>query len=147
MYWVKPLAHRRKRRGRQLWRRALCFSLRGRVVRVGDNMSFYNFNLNLCVRSTLNHHAHALNESSSTQFRRCKEDYYRSPVSGDCFSCAADSDDSRMYPHLEPILVLVFLVLIIMMWFMSHFEWIAAIYERRKNQILVATNHSTMMYV
>ena len=73
----------------------------------------------------------------------CKEDHYRSAVSGDCVSCVETDDGGN--PHLGPIFVLIAIVVGIMLWALSYQAWFEEMYEARKKQILEATNHGTMM--
>ena len=58
-------------------------------------------------------------------------------------SCVDTDDGSN--PHLGPIFVLIAIVVGIMLWALSFGEWFDAMYEARKDQILEATNHGTMM--
>ena len=58
-------------------------------------------------------------------------------------SCSITEDGSN--PHLGPIFALLAIVVGIMLWALSYHAWFEAMYEARKNQILVACNHGTMM--
>ena len=73
----------------------------------------------------------------------CEEDHYRSTANGDCVSCVETDDGSNA--HIGPIFVLIAVVVGIMLWALSHHATFAEMYEARRNQILEATNHGTMM--
>ena len=73
----------------------------------------------------------------------CEEGHYRSAVSGDCVSCVETEDGGN--PHLGPIFAMLAVVVGIILWALSYYEWFDTMYQARKNQILVAINHSTMM--
>ena len=80
-------------------------------------------------------------------FSLCKEGHFRSAISGDCLSCSAATNGEIGNPHVGPIVILIVLVLSLILSGLSYHKTLAAFYNTRRKQILVLSNHGTMLWV